>query len=280
MPKVSRTRTSYARRAYRAPYLSRTAARSYRGATSASSQDSQATTMSLSQSTSEAQISRHSSLLRNPRLTYSFERTVLQRLGFDQRDGFTLANGLTVLGPGLAISFQLGQVKFWGSNAGNNSQIGVPNYTEFTNLFDEWKIDYIKIKMMYTTNVVNASATNPVFSNLSLPTVQHAVDTDDDVPPTSSNDLLQYQNLRTRMFDTNGPEYVQFKPKAQLATEAGNILATGYASNYGGWLNTASTGTDYMGMKIFADLSGNSAATHMGDFVFYITYGLKFRGVK
>lgn len=279
MPKVTRTRSTYARRAYGTPYLSRRAARSYRSS-STSSQDSQATTMSLSQGTSEAQISRHSSLLRNPRLTYSFERTAMQRLGYDLRDGFTLSSGATVLGPGIALSFQLGQMKFWGSG-GNNSQIAIPNYTEFTNLFDEWKIDYVKIKIMFTNNISNAiNNPNPQYSMPPLPTLQLAVDTDDDVPPTSSNDLLQYQNLRTRCFDTNGPEYIQFKPKAQLATEAGNILATGYASNYGGWLNTSSAGTDYMGLKMFLDLGGTTTNAHFGDFVFYVTYGLKFRGVK
>lgn len=237
------------------------------------------TSMSLEQSTPESQISRRSSILRNPRLTYSFERTCLQRLGYDTRDGFTLASGLTALGPGIAISFQLGQVKFWGSN-GNNSQIAIPNYTEFTALFDEWKIDYVKIKMMYTNNFSNATAANPVYSAAPLPTLQAAVDTDDDVPPTASTDLLQYQNLRTRLFDSNGPEYFTFKPKASLATEAGNILATGYASNYSGWCNTSSTGTDWMGLKMFLDLGGTSTANHFGDFVFYITYGLKFRGPK
>lgn len=241
--------------------------------------DSQETTMSTQQSTPERQITRKSSILRNPKLTYSFERTTLQRLGFDARDGFTLSSGATVLGPGMAISFQLGQIKFWGSG-GNNSQIAVPNYTEYTALFDEWKIDYVKVKIMYTTNVSNGTNINPAYATYMLPTIQTAVDTDDDVPPTSSNDLLQYQNLRTRMFDTNGPMYIQFKPKATLATEAGNVLAAGYASNYGGWCNTSSAGTDWMGLKIFADLGGTSTATHLGDFVFYITYGLKFRGPK
>ena len=233
----------------------------------------------LSQGTAENQISRVSSICRNPRLTYHFERTALQRLGFDTRDGFTLATGLSALGPGLAISFQLGQMKFWGSN-GVNSQIAVPSYTEFVNLFDEWKIDYIKIKIMYTSNVVNAGPTNPVYMTAMLPTVQMAVDTNDDVPPTSSNDLLQYQNLQTRLFDTNGPQYIQFKPKAVLATEAGNTLATGYATNYGGWCSTNSAGTDWMGLKMFIDLGGTTNQTHLGDFVFYVTYGLKFRGPK
>ncbi|UAU47010.1 Cap [Chicken proventriculitis-associated circular virus 18] len=233
----------------------------------------------LSQSTPENQISRVSSICRNPKLTYHFERTLMQRLGFDSRDGFTLANGLSPLGPGLAISFQLGQAKWWGSG-GVNSQITVPSYTEFSNLFDEWKIDYIKIKMIYTSNVSNGSNVNPGYATYFCPTIQMAVDTTDDVPPTSSNDLLQYQNLQTRCFDSNGPQLIQFKPKAVTATEAGNVLATGYATNYGGWLSTTSAGTDWMGLKIFADLGGTSVTTHLGDFVFYVTYGLKFRGPK
>lgn len=234
----------------------------------------------FSQSTPENQISRVSSICRNPRLTYHFERTAMQRLGYDLRDGFTLSSGLTVLGPGMAVSFQLGQMKFWGSS-GNNSQIAVPGYTEFVNLFDEWKIDYIKIKIMFTNNTSNAlNNPNPQYSMPPLPTVQHAVDTNDDVPPTSSNDLLQYQNLRTRCYDTNGAEYFNFKPKAVVATEAGNVLASGYGTNYGGWISTNSAGTDWMGLKMFLDLGGTTTNAHFGDFVFYVTYGLKFRGPK
>jgi len=273
MPRIKSTPVRYGRRSFRTA-IARAVPIRRQPASGLAVAD-----LPLSQSTPEAQIARVSSICRNPRLTYHFERTILNRLGFDQRDGFTLSTGTTVLGPGLALSFQLGQVKFWGSG-GNNSQIAVPSYTEFVNLFDEWKIDYVKIKMMYTSNVVNQTVANPAYQNITLPTIQMAVDTNDDVPPTSSNDLLQYQNLQTRLFDTNGPQYIQLKPKAVIATEAGNVLASGYATNYGGWCSTNSAGTDWMGLKIFADLSGNATATHMGDFVFYITYGLKFRGPK
>jgi len=235
--------------------------------------------MSLSQGTSENRIRYVSSILRNPRLTYSFERSCFNRLGCSTTLGWTLASGLSALGQGMAISFQLGQVKFWGST-GSNSQIAIPNYSEFVNLFDEWKIDYVKIKIMFTNNFANTTATNPSYQAASLPLVLMAVDHDDDVAPTNLDIMTQYQNLKTRVFDAGGPEYLTFKPKAQLATEAGNILATGYASNYGGWLNTASAGTDYMGVKLWMDLSGTSTDNHFGDMVFMITYGLKFRGVK
>lgn len=277
MPKYTRPRRSYARRAYATPVVSRPSR--YRSSQSSSSSDSQATTMSFSQGTSEGNIGRVSTILKNPRLTYAFERTCMQRFGMSTTNGFTLSTGLSPLGIGMALSFQLSQVKFWGST-GNNSQIPMPNYLEFVNLFDEWKIDYVKIKMMFTNNFANVTAVNPSSQAASLPTVQIAVDTDDKVPPTASDQLLQYQNLRTRCFDSNGPEYIKLKPKAQLATEAGNILATGYASNYAGWLNTASTGTDYMGVKFFIDTSTTATDNHFGDMVFYITYGLKFRGVK
>lgn len=279
MPKLTRTRRSYARRAYAAPYVSRTSSRRSYSSSQGSSQDSQATTMSLSQGTSESQISRVSSILKNPRLTYSFERTMFNRLGCSTTQGFTLASGASALGQGMALSFQLAQMKFWGST-GVNSQIALPNYTEFTNLFDEWKIDYVKVKIQFTNNFASTTAANPSYQAASLPLMLYAVDQDDDVAPTNLDIMTQYQNLRTRVFDSNGPEYCQFKPKAQLATEAGNILATGYASNYGGWLNTSSTGTDYMGMKFWLDLSGTATDNHFGDMIFIVTYGLKFRGVK
>lgn len=275
MPKYRQTSLrGYARRSIRTGPLP--VARRIRGSTPTLTA---VEALPLSQSTAESQISRVSSICRNPRLTYHFERTVMQRLGMDTRDGFTLSSGLTQLGAGMAVSFQLGQVKFWGMS-GNNSAVAVPSYTEFSNLFDEWKIDYIKIKMMFTNNFANVTTANPVYMSSGLPTIQLAVDTNDDVPPTSSNDLLQYQNLRTRCFDSNGPEYVQFKPKAVVATEAGNVLAAGYGTNYGGWISTNSAGTDWMGLKIFWDLGGTSTANHFGDMVFYITYGLKFRGPK
>lgn len=276
MPKVTRTRRSYGRRAYSTPYVGRRASTSYSQGSSAS--DSQSINL-FSQGTQEARISRVSSILKNPRLTYAFERTMYNRLGCSTTQGFTLANGLSPLGQGMALSFQLGQMKFWGST-GSNSQISVPNYTEFTNLFDEWKIDYVKVKIQFTNNFANTTAANPSYQAASLPLVLYATDLDDDVAPTNLDIMTQYQNLKTRVFDSNGPEYCQFKPKAQLATEAGNILATGYASNYGGWLNTSSTGTDYMGMKFWLDLSGTSTDNHFGDMIFIVTYGLKFRGVK
>lgn len=217
------------------------------------------------------------SVLRNPNAKYTFERTVLLNIGFDASGNFLPAGGGAALGPGLAMSFSLSQVTLnW--SGGTSTAVAVPNYAEFQTLFEKWKLNKVTCKWIGTGNVQTGYAGSGAALPVALPVMQYAPDMDDQTPPNSSAILLQYQDMRTMVFDTNGPKRCICKPKAVTSTEAGGVLATGY-SEYSGYCDTVSSGVNWFGQKYWVEPNSVSAS-HVMNALVYVTYNITFKGVR
>lgn len=149
----------------------------------------------------------------------------------------------------------------------------LPNYTEFTNLYNEYKIARVKVKFIYSAN--NQPVTT--LANITaLPTIYTAVDTNDSVAPTAVSDLLQYKTFKAHRADK--PFSVYFKPNYAVAAYSGAF--TSYAAS-AGWIDTSSVNVKHYGLKWIIDPMFYSTGTNVtGRLQTILTYYIKCRGVK
>lgn len=125
---------------------------------------------------------------------------------------------------GAAINFSLSQL---------------PNVTEFTGLYDQYKIKAVKCTLIPRHTEVLAGTTNLQGNMWSV------LDYDDSNVPSNLDELLQYQNIkRTRMNQTH-TRY--FRPMTRT------ILSTGYSPKRNQWIDCSDTTVEHRGVKFWFD---------------------------
>lgn len=148
------------------------------------------------------------------------------------------------------------------TKAYSHSLSDLPNYTEFTSLFDQYKITGIKVKCYPRTDEVVTAGSSSSF-------LYYAIDYDDANAP-GATDLQQYQNCKTVRGDR--PFYFYFVPRVANAVYSGSAF-TSYG-NTRQWIDAASSGVPHYGWKLY--WNPTSFATGY-DMVW--TYYVKFRNV-
>lgn len=138
--------------------------------------------------------------------------------------------------------------------------------SDFTNLFDQYKITGIKCKFMWfqTDSAVGTGAISPH--------LLYGTDYDDNAPP-SINALRQKQNLKTKILANGKTHSIFFRPRAlqDLADGAGTSLA---GSVRPGWINSQNTTVNHLGMKfaldqLYATTTSNAGLTM--EFTYYLS---------
>jgi hypothetical protein len=117
----------------------------------------------------------------------------------------------------------------------NFSLATLPNSTEYTTLFDQYRIAQITLTFQPSTLVATSS---PLYS---------VIDYDDSNAPTSLNDLLQYDTLKTTM--TGAYHIRTLNPRFTLGAYSGTLTSYANAPN-DMWVDVASPGVQYYGVKI------------------------------
>jgi len=141
----------------------------------------------------------------------------------------------------------------------------LPNYTEFTSLFDQYKIARV------TLYFVQRNFTQNISTSVSTPWFIYAIDKDDAVAPTAYSQLLEYPG--SRITTMSRPHKVSFVP--MIATDVYNGVSTAYSS--------ASRFVDctYPGVPHYGFKYGFNFSTTAGVFSYdiFVKYRLLFRGV-
>ena len=118
----------------------------------------------------------------------------------------------------------------------NFSLQDVPGYTDFSGLFDFYKITGIRFKAIpYLQADSNSVGTT---NNSGNPPIFYAVDTNDGNVPVSVNSVLEYQDHKIATVWKGFTIY--FKPKFSDATQA----------QRGGWVSTNNVTLDWYGLKV------------------------------
>lgn len=120
----------------------------------------------------------------------------------------------------------------------------VPNSTEFTALFDKYRITGIKAQFFPRTNTL--SQNNLTGTLTECPPILTVVDYDDAAATGDSNVLMQYENCRVH--SEFKPFSVFFRPMIALATYSSGAFS-GYSSSRKQWIDAASPDVEYYALK-------------------------------
>lgn len=148
--------------------------------------------------------------------------------------------------------------KLYGINFSLND---LPNYSEFTALFDVYKINAVKLQFIpqQTQSVSLGSINNP--DNVRF---FSAIDYTDDSAPSSVDELRQYATVKcTSIFKTH-TRYIN-KPK----------ILDSVSSSRSPWISTSSPSTNYYGLKVAIepmDSSTTLAMSFQGEAKYYFAF--------
>lgn len=162
----------------------------------------------------------------------------------------------------------------------------LPNYTEFTNMFDQYRINSVTIKMFsFATSSEAGAAVNPQLSQTSA-LVHSILDFDDATAPTASDagiDVLrQFPSYKVRqLVRADGkPAKYTFRPHAAVSAY-GTGAFTSYKNVPFGWVDANSPGVDGYGWKAIVELPSLGVGY---PYIFYtkaeVTYNISFRNPR
>lgn len=161
----------------------------------------------------------------------------------------------TVYLPAFIVSSTVTNIPFVNSF----SLADVPNATEFTTLYDQYKITGVQFKLYPRFNSVD--------QNLSGGRVWTVLDYDDSNLPGSINELCQYQNVKCTNVSQIHSRFL--KPKFNLTTGSANVPQSKF------WIDVASTSVPYRGIKGILEPTSTSVAYDCK-----LTYYLAMKNVR
>lgn len=145
-----------------------------------------------------------------------------------------------------------GSVKYLGLQFQLNQ---LPNNTEF-DLYDQYRIRYVKVMFTSNTQPVNNNST----SNQVAPQLITAVDYDDATTPTSLDNLYNYNNCKIHGALTPMIPYFARSVKPMVAQAVFAGVTSGYSPRSDVWLDTAKKDIPHYGIKVALNTPPNAAS--------------------
>lgn len=151
----------------------------------------------------------------------------------------------------------------------------LPNYTEFTSLFDEYRI--LGILVEFHPGVDSWSAEPGVtLTSMALPQVRTVIDHTEDGVPSSFNDMYQYANCKM----TRGTRiHKRFLRPNVLSQAFESTVSTAYSPKYKQWITTDDATTPHYGLKYGIDALPSASLGTLGYRV-YVTYYFQCKSTK
>lgn len=156
----------------------------------------------------------------------------------------------------------------------------LPGYTDFTNLFDEYRVNSLTYRFMPRCTSVDSTFA----SNLNAaPTVITAIDDDGAYMTSSLNSMMQYGNCRfhsglkpfTVKFTPTAFGSVQVNPVSGLTANQTKLKRKWFALSGG----STGAGIEHYGLAFFAELPPGNGATDADQYKWdvYVTADVSFR---
>lgn len=158
----------------------------------------------------------------------------------------------------------------------------LPDYTEFTTLFDAYIIKAVKLKITGYNTVSQYGLGPGGFAGLIM---HHVSDFDDNTPFAASeagiNAMREYQTYKTaNMCDTKKSVQTFFiKPAVALAAYGGSVF-TSYARKKNQWIDCQSAGVPHYGKKILWEMSVPGGAAYESRLKCEVTYYIGLKDVR
>lgn len=184
-------------------------------------------------------------------------------------------NQLLAIGNVSSSQFFTGAYQFGGAFQFMLSHVS--NVSEITNLFDNYRIKNVIVKVMpqFNSSDVLIGATGYA----ALPTMHYTIDQDDATIPSNRTAVLENSYCKSVRLDR--PFSIVIKPRAQnvIATTAG--AASGGMLPSGQWLDSATQTVPHYGLKFWMDdwNTVTSASPSQPCVKFIVTYTLECKNV-
>lgn len=148
----------------------------------------------------------------------------------------------------------------------------LPNYSEFTALYDEYRIKAVKIMFVPTMNVATANATSGTTAGfVPVPALYTWIDNDDNTAPTTITQGQQYQSFKCHgLLDRMRCRSVVPEVSTALYGSGGAFTSYGQVKNQ--WIDNNSPSVVHFGLKF-----GIINPANQGNFDVVLTYYLEFR---
>lgn len=197
-----------------------------------------------------------------------------------------VANGSASAGSSINVA-NAGLTTLTTSSGGGTSYFGLgvafeladlPNTTEFTNLFDQYRLDHVEIEIVPLWNV--APTVGTAGGNGNFAGYCHSIlDFDDATAPTASTSGIQaLQQFRTYRMDSmvrGTPLRWRVKPMLALAAYSGAF--TSYAASPPMWVDCNSANVQHYGIKFLFEMLDPAGVVSYMDFRINLRYFLEFR---
>lgn len=205
--------------------------------------------------------------------THTFRRSTFHQADITPSLGFV--NG-ALNGNAIVFTFSLAEIRMY---IGAGSVVSaIPSYTEFTTLFDCWRVKSVKLHAFFqNTNSPTSQITT------CAPLLHYVWDSDDHVIP-SLGDVNQYTGVKRYQF-CNGAS----KGGALVTTGRPHATSTGVMTTGGSagtkteplstWMETAQSGIEFNSLKMVFDSFGATQATPEGRISFYFDIVYEFKDV-
>lgn len=211
-------------------------------------------------------------------LIYPFERTTRIQFTLNNLTGFIGASSDRQI----ALSFGLEQTGIWYVNAGISSDITNPGYTDFTNLFDQYRINRVELKFIWQANTSEYDPSNQTQSRSIAPLMHMATDYDDS-GVFSLDQLLQYPNCRTiqlGQINNAGPIHVINNPGVVVESQTDLLTPLPSTMRRSPWCDCAVPNVKHNGLKISWDSMGQDFDLVAGNLIIMVKYSLEFKNAR
>lgn len=152
----------------------------------------------------------------------------------------------------------------------------MPNYAEFTTLYDQFRIDWVEGEIYFSANSAESVSAN----NGTLPMLICAKDYDDSNTATST-DLAQYNNCQYwQLGNMAMKKKINIKPNVDIAVFNG--LTNGYARAKPMFIDTASFGVPHYGLKLATTpiVTPPANNTNLGSLFFRFRYHITMNNTR
>lgn len=149
------------------------------------------------------------------------------------------------------------------------------NSSDIKNLFDQYRLAWIKIKVYCTSTTASTG------SSAQLPSLIWSIDDDDNTFPTVAQ-MREKMEARQKMFYPGKPITIFIKsPRVQRQLDTAALLSSGNEVARAPWINTAYSTVPHYGLKFcILDANLNTTSTAYTNFKFDLTYCIHAKGAQ
>jgi hypothetical protein len=157
----------------------------------------------------------------------------------------------------------------------------LPNYTEFTTLFDDYRINLVEYMFVFDENSASvASANTPSQQSNFIPNLLTVHDYDDAALLTAVTDYCQYETFQCARLDKAIHRYV--RPKSAQAVYGAGALTQYAQTDSNPWIDAGYPGAEFYGLKfaVVGNMEGGAGTRQLGMLTIYIRYHIECRDTR